>query len=250
MDGGFFWTVAVLAAILVGMGKGGLPVVGMLGVPVLSLAISPVTAAGLLLPVFVISDMFGLYAYRAAFDRRVLAILAVGVTIGVAVGWATASITPEWLVTILVGVIGLVFATSLLRQQGRLGPPKTAEIAPGLFWGTLTGFTSFVSHAGAPPYQVYVLPLQLPKLVFAGTSTILFAYLNTIKLIPYYALGQFSLENLKVAVVLMPAAAAAVFGGAKLVKVMPEKLFFQIITWALLAISIKLIWDGIHRALA
>ena len=250
MDGGFFWTVAVLAAILVGMGKGGLPVVGMLGVPVLSLAISPVTAAGLLLPVFVISDMFGLYAYRAAFDRRVLAILAVGVTIGVAVGWATASITPEWLVTILVGLIGLVFAVSLLRQQGRLGPPKTAEIAPGLFWGTLTGFTSFVSHAGAPPYQVYVLPLQLPKLVFAGTSTILFAYLNTIKLIPYYALGQFSLENLKVAVVLMPAAAVAVFGGAKLVKVMPEKLFFQIITWALLAISIKLIWDGFHRALA
>ena len=173
MDGGFFWTVAVLAALLVGMGKGGLPVVGMLGVPVLALAISPVTAAGLLLPVFVISDMFGLYAYRAAFDRRVLAILAVGVTIGVAVGWATASITPEWLVTMLVGVIGLVFALNLLRKRGQLGPAKPAEVAPGLFWGTLTGFTSFVSHAGAPPYQVYVLPLQLPKLVYAGTNTVL-----------------------------------------------------------------------------
>ena len=249
MDGGFFWTVAVLAALLVGMGKGGLPVVGMLGVPVLALAISPVTAAGLLLPVFVISDMFGLYAYRAAFDRRVLAILAVGVTIGVAVGWATASITPEWLVTMLVGVIGLVFALNLLRKRGQLGPAKPAEVAPGLFWGTLTGFTSFVSHAGAPPYQVYVLPLQLPKLVYAGTNTVLFAYLNAIKLIPYYALGQFSLENLKVAVVLMPAAAAAVFLGAKLVKVMPEKLFFQVISWALLAISIKLIWDGANGAM-
>ena len=249
MDGGFFWTVAVLAALLVGMGKGGLPVVGMLGVPVLALAISPVTAAGLLLPVFVISDMFGLYAYRAAFDRRVLAILAVGVTIGVAVGWATASITPEWLVTMLVGVIGLVFALNLLRKRGQLGPAKPAEVAPGLFWGTLTGFTSFVSHAGAPPYQVYVLPLQLPKLVYAGTNTVLFAYLNAIKLIPYYALGQFSLENLKVAVVLMPAAAIAVFLGAKLVKVMPEKLFFQVISWALLAISIKLIWDGANGAM-
>ena len=39
-----FWLAAVAAAVLVGMGKGGLPVVGMLGVPVLSLAISPVTA--------------------------------------------------------------------------------------------------------------------------------------------------------------------------------------------------------------
>lgn len=250
MDGGFFWTVAVLAAILVGMGKGGLPVVGMLGVPVLALAISPVTAAGLLLPVYVISDVFGLYAYRAAFDRRVLAIMGVGVTIGVGIGWATASITPEWLVTMLVGVIGLVFALNLLRKRGQLGAPKPARVGPGLFWGTLTGFTSFVSHAGAPPYQVYVLPLQMSKLVFAGTNTILFAYVNAIKLIPYYALGQFSVENLKVAVMLMPAAALAVFGGAKLVRVIPEKLFFQIITWALLAISIKLIWDGARGALA
>ena len=248
MGGGFFWTVAVLAAVLVGMGKGGLPVVGMLGVPVLALAISPVTAAGLLLPVFVISDMFGLYAYRAAFDRRVLAIMAVGVTMGVGIGWATSSITPEWLVTMLVGVIGLVFALNMLRKRGQVADPKPADIAPGLFWGTLTGFTSFVSHAGAPPYQVYVLPLRLPKLVFAGTNTILFAYLNAIKLIPYYALGQFSLENLKVAALLMPAAAVAVFGGAKLVKVIPEKLFFQIITWALLVISVKLIWDGAQGA--
>ena len=75
------------------MGKGGMPVVGMLGVPVLSLAISPVTAAGLLLPVYVLSDMFGLYAYRAAFDRRVLAIMAVGVTVGVGLGWS--SVTTE-----------------------------------------------------------------------------------------------------------------------------------------------------------
>ena len=250
MDGGFFWTVAVLAAVLVGMGKGGLPVVGMLGVPVLALAISPVTAAGLLLPVFVVSDMFGLYAYRAAFDRRLLMIMGVGVTIGVGLGWATASITPEWLVTLLVGMIGLVFALNLLARRGQAGPAKTARVAPGIFWGTITGFTSFVSHAGAPPYQVYVLPLRLPKLVYAGTNTILFAYLNAIKLVPYWALGQFSVENLKVASMLMPAAALAVFGGAKLVKIIPERLFFQIISWALLAISIKLIWDGVQGGLA
>ena len=250
MDGGFFWTVAVLAAVLVGMGKGGLPVVGMLGVPVLALAISPVTAAGLLLPVFVVSDMFGLYAYRAAFDRRLLMIMGVGVTIGVGLGWATASITPEWLVTLLVGMIGLVFALNLLARRGTAGPAKTAQVAPGIFWGTITGFTSFVSHAGAPPYQVYVLPLRLPKLVYAGSNTILFAYLNAIKLVPYWALGQFSVENLKVAAMLMPAAALAVFGGAKLVKITPERLFFQIISWALLAISIKLIWDGVQGGLA
>lgn len=246
MDGALFWSCALAASVLVGMGKGGLPVVGMLGVPVLSLAISPIAAAGLLLPVYVLSDMFGLYAYRHAFDRRVLAILAVGVTIGVGLGWATARITPEWLVTALVGVIGAVFALRMLLQRGDVAP-RQAQVAPGIFWGTITGFTSFVSHSGAPPFQVYVLPLGLSKLVFAGTNTILFAYLNGIKLVPYWALGQFTPGNLQVAAMLMPAAAVAVFAGVRLVKIVPERLFFRVITWALFVISIKLIWDGFSR---
>ncbi|MBM3615597.1 MAG: sulfite exporter TauE/SafE family protein [Alphaproteobacteria bacterium] len=244
MEGWVFWLCALAAAMLVGMGKGGMPVVGMLGVPVLSLAISPVTAAGLLLPVYVLSDMFGLYAYRHAFDRRVLAILMVGVTIGVGLGWATASITPEWLVTTLVGMIGAVFAIRLLTRGGAV-EPREARVGPGVFWGTITGFTSFVSHSGAPPFQVYVLPLGLTKMVYAGTNTILFAYLNGIKLVPYWALGQFTPANLKIAALLMPAAAVAVFAGVRLVKILPERLFFQIVSWALLTVSVKLIWDGL-----
>ena len=244
MDGGFFWACAVIAAMLVGMGKGGMPVVGMLAVPVLSLAISPIAAAGLLLPVYVLSDLFGLYAYRHAFDRRVLAILAVGVTVGVGLGWATASVTPEWLVTTLVGVIGAVFAVRLLIRSAVVVPHE-ARVAPGIFWGTVTGFTSFVSHSGGPPFQVYVLPLGLQKMVYAGTNTILFTYLNGIKLVPYWALGQFTPGNLKVAALLMPAAVVAVFVGVKLVKIVPEKLFFRVITWALLVVSFKLIWDGL-----
>jgi uncharacterized membrane protein YfcA len=123
--------------------------------------------------------------------------------------------------------------------------PKRAEVAPGVFWGAVTGFTSFVSHAGAPPYQVYTLPLGLTKAVFAGTSTIAFAVINAVKLVPYYALGQLSPGNLKTAAVLAVPAAVAVFAGVRLVKWLPERLFFQIVTWALLLISIKLIWDGI-----
>ncbi len=67
-----FWLAAVVAAALVGMGKGGVPIVGMLAVPVMALVMNPVVAAGMLLPVYVVSDMFGLYAYRHAYDRRVL----------------------------------------------------------------------------------------------------------------------------------------------------------------------------------
>ena len=250
MDGAFFWSVAAIAAILVGMGKGGLPVVGMLSVPVLALAVSPVTAAGLLLPVYVVSDMFGLYAYRHAFDRRVLAIMVPSMTIGVVLGYYTASVVSEDWVTVLVGRIGVIFALNLLIRRKVQDEPRRAELPAGLFWGAITGFVSFVSHSGGPPYQVYTLPLGMKKAVYAGTSTIAFTYCNAIKLIPYYMLGQINLYSLEKVIVLMPLAAAAVFLGVKLVKVLPERLFFQLVTWALLLVSIKLMYDGAAGVLA
>ena len=246
MDGFAFWALASLASVLVGMGKGGLPVVGMLGVPVLALVpgIHAVTAAGLLLPLYVVSDMFGLYAYRRAFDARVLAILLPAATLGILLGYLTAAVVPEAWVTVLIGVIGVVFALNLLIKRQMIVEPRRAEVAPGVFWGAVTGFTSFVSHSGGPPYQVYTMPLGLSKAVFAGTSTIAFAYINAVKLIPYYLLGQINLASLEKVLVLMPIAAASVFLGVKLVKWLPERLFFQLVTWALLLVSLKLIWDG------
>ncbi len=240
-----FWALAGLAAVLVGLSKGGLPVVGMMAVPVMALVMSPIVAAGLLLPIFVISDVFGLWAYRHAFNKRVLAIMLPAMTIGVGIGWATASVVPEAWVTLLVGVIGAAFALTLISRRGAMVAAKPADVAPGMFWGAVAGFTSFVSHAGAPPYQVFVLPLKLEKAVYAGTATIAFAYVNAIKLIPYYALGQLSVSNFKVVAILAIPASLAVFAGVRLVKITPEKLFFQLITWALMAISVKLIWDGI-----
>ena len=246
MDEIWFWGMAVAAASLVGMGKGGVPIVGILAVPLMALVINPVMAAGMLLPVYVVSDMFGLYAYRHAFDRRVLAVFLPGAVGGIGIGWATASLVPEAAVTLMVGMIGLAFGLNLILRKPVVVAAKRAEVGPGLFWGTVTGFTSFVSHAGGPPYQVYTLPLGMTKAVFAGTSTLAFTVINAVKLVPYYALGQLSLANLKVAAVLAVPAALAVFAGVRLVKVMPEKVFFRLVTWALLLISVKLIWDGVR----
>src|ERR1700752_723565 len=104
MDGGpFFYAVALIAAVLVGASKGGLPVVGMLGVPVLALATSPVHAAGLLLPIFVVSDLF---------------------------------------VTLIVGLIGLAFSLNYWLRTRHAVVPHPADIPRGLFWGTISGFTS------------------------------------------------------------------------------------------------------------
>ncbi|MDK9698003.1 MAG: sulfite exporter TauE/SafE family protein [Siculibacillus sp.] len=239
-----FLLAALPAAMLVGFGKGGLPVVGMLGVPVLALVVSPVQAAGLLLPIYVVTDMFGLWAYRHEFSRRNLAILLPGAVAGIALGWATARAVPEAAVTLLVGLIGLAFAVERVANHHRVRRPHAADVPRGLFWGTVTGFTSFVSHSGGPPFQVYVLPQQLPKMVYAGTNTVLFAIINAVKLIPYWHLGQVSLANLETMALLFPPAILATLLGVKLTRIVPEEWFFRLVLAALALISVKLIVDG------
>jgi uncharacterized protein len=246
MDGGlFFYAMALIAAVLVGAAKGGLPVVGMLGVPVLALATSPIHAAGLLLPIFVVTDLFGLWLYRREFDRRNLAILIPASVLGVAIGWATASIVSENLVMLIVGVIGVVFSLNYWLRTRHAVSPHPADVPRGVFWGTISGFTSFVSHAGAPPYQMYVLPQRLDKMIYAGTTTILFAVVNAVKLVPYWALGQLSLANLKTIAILFPFAIAATFLGVRLTRVIPQDLFFRLVIGALFLISLKLIYDAV-----
>ena len=246
-----FWLLAVLAAIFVGLGKGGLPVVAVLGVPTLSLVMPTIAAASLLLPVYIVSDIFALYAYRRDYDRAVLKISFVGMTIGVVIGWGTAHLLIEWLVTFLIGIMGATFSFSLLWKRN-IGAQsfKPLSYKRGYFWCIVAGFTSFISHNGGPPWQIFTLALRLPKTVFVGSSVIAFSYCNAIKLIPYYFLGQLGIESFKLAVFLMVPASVSVYIGMIIVKRIPENLFFNIIAYTLFFISIKLIWDGISIPIA
>ena len=240
-----FWSAALFSAIFVGLGKGGLPVVASLAVPSLSLVMSPIAAAGLLLPVYVVSDIFALFAYRRDYEPQVLKIGLIGMTVGVLIGWATAHLVIEWVVTILIGLMGAIFSVhQILKKLHQTEQNKLISHKKGYFWSTVAGFTSFISHNGGPPWQIFVLPIGLSKSVFVGTSVIAFSYVNAIKLIPYYFLGQMSLGNLKIALYLMVPASIAVYVGFRLVKLIPEQVFFKIVISALFLISFKLIWDG------
>lgn len=242
MDGTAFWVAAVIASISVGLSKGGLPVVAMMSVPILSLVMPPLQAAGLMLPIYIVSDWFGVWAYRHAFDLRVLKIMMPATAIGVGLGWATASLISEQWVGGVIGALGSSFAASRLLGWGAASGAQEPRVMPGLFWGTAAGFTSFVSHAGGPPYQIYTLPLRLPKAVFAGTSTILFTWVNTVKLPAYWSIGILSFDSLPIAAWLVLPATLAVFAGVRLVRILPEKLFYTLVLWALLLLSLRMLW--------
>src|SRR5471032_3343974 len=200
-----FYLAAVPAVILVGLSKGGFSGLSMLAMPLLSLVVSPVKAAAIMLPILIVQDWVSVWAFRHEFDPRNLKILVPASVIGIGAGWLLAAHVSEALVRLAVGVISIGFvAYMVVRLRGGEPARSKGKIAPGMFWGSIAGFTSFVSHAGAPPFQVYVMPQGLPPRLFAGTAVMFFAATNLMKTIPYFALGQFSRENLTTAATLFP----------------------------------------------
>ena len=65
------------------------------------------------------------------------------------------------------------------------------------------------------------------------------------KLIPYFALGQFDATNLAMSAVLMPFAPLAILTGAWIVRRVKPHLFYPFMYTMILIVSLKLIWDGL-----
>jgi uncharacterized protein len=241
-----FYLAAVPAVILLGLSKGGFSGLSTLAMPMMSLVISPVKAAAILLPILVVQDWVSVWAFRRDFSPRNLLILIPASMIGVAAGWLLAARVSEDAVRLAVGVISIAFVIyMLIRDRLGLAPVATPGVPGGLLWGSLAGFTSFISHAGAPPFQVYVMPQNLKPRVFAGTGTMFFAAVNLLKLPPYFLLGQFSRDNLSVSGVLIPLAIVATFAGVWLVRRIAADRFYAIILAMTLLIGVKLTYDAV-----
>jgi uncharacterized protein len=241
-----FWVLAGLAAFLVGSSKGGVPGVGILAVPVLSQVISPVVAAGLLLPIFIVSDVYGLWLYRKNYDPWNIKLIVSAAIIGILVGWAAARYNNDALVKLMVGVIGIWYALDIFIKSRRKVDvaARPADVPRGVFWGSLAGFTSFVAHAGGTPYQMFVLPQKLDKMTYAGTTTIAFAIINLLKLPPYWMLGQVNIGSLWMCAYLAPVALFGAWAGYRLTLFVPQALFFKCVEIALFVVSLKLIFDA------
>ncbi len=240
-----YWIIAALAAFLMGLSKGGVPMIALLSVPLMSLFMDPAHAAGLLLPIYIVADMYAVYLFRKAFSRRNLKILLPGAIVGILIGFAAISYVPGDAGKLLVALIGFFYLVSTVRK--RLAkvpvPPQTADGPRGIFWGTLAGLTSYISHAGGPPFQAYVLPQKLDKMVYLGTSTIFFTVVNLLKVPPYILAGQITWDSASQAIWLAPFALAGAWSGAAVSRALPERVFFILIEIALAVVSVKLLYE-------
>ncbi|PDQ21148.1 hypothetical protein CN311_10655 [Mesorhizobium sanjuanii] len=244
----WFYGAAIPAVILVGLSKGGFGgAVSLIGVPMMALAMPPVQAAAILLPILCLMDLVSVWTWWGVYDRKMLVDMMPSAVVGIGIGWLTAAFVTEEMVRLIVGTVAIFFVLRWFYVQIRHGsahsaPPNRTAAA---LWGTVTGFTSFVAHVGGPPFQVYALPIRLDPKVLSGTSAILFAVINALKLIPYFALGQFDAANLTASAVLMPLAPLSTIVGAWLVRRMRPEVFYPFTYATVAVVAVKLLWDSV-----
>ena len=242
----WFYVVAIPAVLIAGIGKtgfgGGL---GVIAVPLLALAISPVQAAAIMLPILCVMDLFGIWAFRRNWDGRNVALMVIGSIFGIAFGTVTFGYVSPDVIRIMVGCLAIAFTLRHWFGRGLEGRPKSiGNPVLGIVAGAVSAYGSFVAHAGGPPAQAFLLPQRMEKSRFVGTTVVYFFIINFLKIIPYGMIGQWTPETLLTAMVLAPLAPLGVWMGFRVLRLVPEKPFYRFVYLLLFAIGIKLLWDG------
>lgn len=251
----WFYAVAFPAVAIVGFSKAGVGGgLGIMAVPLMALVVSPVQAAGVLMPLLLFMDIFTLRAYWGVFDRRNLMIMLPGSLAGVIVGGLVFGFMNDGVIRIIVGSVAILFTMYrwvglrlLRRAADHRSPPHRVY---GTFWAGIGGFTSVVAHGGSPPIHIYLLPQKLEKHIFIGTTVVLFALVDVMKVVPYALLGTLDAINLGTALILAPAGPLGIWLGITFQKRLPEAIFYRICFILIFLTGCRLVWQGVEGLVA
>ncbi len=232
---------------MVGLSKGGFGGgLGTLAVPVLSLVIDPRLAAAVLLPILCAMDLVSLWMFRGTWDRRNLKIILPAALVGIAAGALTFRYMDANMIRLLVGIMALYFVGHYLwgRYLLQRAKPQAVNRLRGSFWGGVSGYASYIAHAGGPPISVYLLPQHMHKTRFVGTTVAFFAIVNYLKLVPYAWFGQLNAGALTTSLMLLPLAPLGVWLGVFLHRRVSDRGFYIMCYGLLFFAGIKLIIEG------
>lgn len=248
---------AVVALLLTAVGKGGFGGLGALSVPILMMVMAPdraTLAVAMWAPMLIICDLFTLPFYAKERDWRPILLLAPWTTLGLFLGrlcldwFNTTPGAGAWL-KVTIGVLSILFALSQAgryyvarRTQTQVTPwrPTWWQAAP---FGVVAGVTTMLAHAAGSIFAMYMIPQQLDRRSFVGTSTRYYLIFNTVK-IPFFLVsspvtGQGSYitgESLRLVLWLIPLVPMGVFAGNWLNNNVSNK-FFNIAVNVLLALT-------------
>lgn len=242
----FFYAVAIPSVLLMGISKSGFGTgFGSLAVPLMALAVTVPEAAAIMMPLLFLTDILGLAFLRSHLDWRLIKFLVPFGLVGTVLGFLLFSLLSSGVVEALVGGFTLLFLAQRL-----LFPPKPDALPPPRWIGAvltvISGFTSFIAHAGGPPLNAYVIPLKLSPLLFTSTMAFFFFIINLSKWVPYGYLGLLDMRNMLTSVVLLPLVPLGVWIGVNMARRIDQKLFYKFIYGGMFLTGVKLLWDGLR----
>ena len=239
----FFFTV-IPAIILYGIAKSGLGgSMTLISIPLMTIVMPLNQALGIILPILIFSDFIATYKYRKEFDLGTLKLMIPFAAIGIIIGYLTFSYFSEELLKFVIGLMGFIFASHYFFFKKDKEVKSQKNLLKGGICSTIAGFTSFCVHAGGTPVSIYMLPLRVKKEIYVGTRIIFFTFVNLIKLPLYINLSMTNFDTFKQSVILFPVAFLGILIGYKLIKIIEEKLFYNILYILIFISSSKLLYD-------
>lgn len=215
------------------------------GIPVLALVMSPVEAGSLLAPLFVAMDLFALRYWRPqTWSKPDLPWLVPALVAGIGPGYLVLRDVDLRIVEIAMATISLLFA-GLWWRGGGIVTQRPRSRVKALIAGAVAGLTTMVAHSGGPPLAMYLLPLGLPKALYAGTTSLFFTIGNLMKAVPWLVIGQPTGSSWLLMGFCLPVALLGVWAGWRLHARLDQAQLYRLCYGLLVVTACKLLWDGI-----
>src|SRR5262245_2239843 len=215
------------------------------GIPLLSLVMDPVTAGGLLAPLFVAMDLFSLRYWKpSTWSKQDLRLLVPGLVVGIGVGYVLFRVLDHRAIAILMAAITLTFVGTWFAGGGEVVVrPRSSPKA--IAAGVTSGITTMVAHSGGPPLAMYLLPLGLRKEVYAGTTSLFFTVGNATKAVPWLLLVKPGGNDWVLMAACLLAIPTGVWLGWRLHGRLDQRQLYRACYGLLVVTALKLLWDGV-----
>ena len=238
--------LAVVAVLFIGLSKAGFGGgLGMLTTPLCVLAFGPQTAIGILLPLLCAGDAFSLYHYWGKWDRRNLKYLLPGVVVGVVIGVQFIGRFSPRQLNIAIGTLAVLFVLfqfvkqRVFRAEGAFAPSHAVGIPAGIG----AGITSTFAHGAGPVVSLFLIPQQLPKEIYVGTTVLVFTWINWIKLPFFLANGLINAETFGQSLIFLPLIPVGVWVGVWLNRRVSEVWFLRLVYLLTLLTGLQLVFN-------
>jgi uncharacterized membrane protein YfcA len=231
--------IALLASILVGFSKTGVPSSGIFVVAIMAMIFPAKQSVGILLPMLITADIVAVTYYRRTVIWKHLISLIPWVLAGILLGFFVLGKIQDYQLSLLIGIIVLVLIALHLgkdRLEQKIQFRFTHSAAFHAVLGILAGFTTMVGNAAGAIMAIYLLGKGLQKKEFIGTGAWFFLTVNLIKVPFSVYLGLITTDTLVFNIWMIPGILAGTFIGIKVLPLIPQK-YFQLIILAFAALG-------------